>query len=787
MYLNQNNNNAVIKSLAKKNYLLHKKRNAFILAAVLITTFLVALIMSAGGTYVAMQRESSMKLVGTTAQASVQNLTEEQRQLLNRSSFVSNIGMESRLGTVSETGNRISISYIDKMEWEMHRASLVEKVQGRYPEAEDEIMAAERILNDLGVTDPEIGMKISVSYFDGNNERKQEEFVLAGFFEEDSYIRSGGRGVIYVSPSYALREIETAHTVFYMDIKGDSKEKTLVKLSEELNLMPEQLLSLSPVYESTSSNVLFTVIFLVLIIVFSGYLVIYSIFYLSLSRDVKMYGKLITIGATERQIKQVLYQQVKWLCIRGVPIGGVLGFLCVYFILPDFFQAIYDTKIHVNLFHTIAGTLLAMCISCLTIFISCIKPIKLIAKMQPVDTIHFENYQNIKVKKMKHHKNSMFFMAWRNLQRKRKNTFLIILSFTVGSIAFLVLSQFYESIDPKQYVESYFKYDIEITDESADTKQMTHDLLDKIKETLLVEEIEMVERQVIYMEYDAQIFSSYMNDFQKKTGMHPGAYDSQTMSEQFWSYAYIVPDKYENQGENAVYLSDEYIEMFPIGTELKVKNLQGMSCTVYVGGYVEADKTLPAGGMAPVIYLTPNSSSYIENAWDIYAINIMCASNRDNELLTSIRGILPKTGIKIESKAEWEKRLGKNMNIFYGVMGGMSLLLLFNGIINFINTMYNNIQERKQEFKVLGNIGMTDTQIHRMLLYEGLFYAGIILTSVTLISCSGSKVLFKGIAGIAPYAEYHFPIFELIFVIAAVCLVCGSIPGFAYKRLYEEN
>ncbi len=64
-------------------------------------------------------------------------------------------------------------------------------------------------------------------------------------------------------------------------------------------------------YENTSSSVIFTVIFLVLIIIFSGYLVIYSIFYLSLSRDVKMYGKLITIGATERQIKQTLYQQIK--------------------------------------------------------------------------------------------------------------------------------------------------------------------------------------------------------------------------------------------------------------------------------------------------------------------------------------------------------------------------------------------------------------------------------------------------------------------------------------------
>ncbi len=305
MYLNQNNNCAVIPFLAKKNYLLHKKRNEFILTTVLITTFLVTLIMAAGGTYVSVQREAAMKLVGTTAQASVQNLTEEQRQLLNKSSLVNNIGIEIRLGSVCETGNRIGISYIDKVEWEKHRASLAEKVSGGYPEAEDEIMAAKWILSDMGITEPEIGMQISLVYLDCNNEQNQEEFVLAGFFEEDSHIRSGGKGDIYVSPSYAIKEMEMAHAVFYMDIKGNNKEKTLTKLSEELKLLPEQFLSLSPIYENTSSNVIFTVIFLVLIIIFSGYLVIYSIFYLSLSRDVKMYGKLITIGATERHIKQL--------------------------------------------------------------------------------------------------------------------------------------------------------------------------------------------------------------------------------------------------------------------------------------------------------------------------------------------------------------------------------------------------------------------------------------------------------------------------------------------------
>ncbi len=127
------------------------------------------------------------------------------------------------------------------------------------------------------------------------------------------------------------------------------------------------------------------------------------------------------------------------------------------------------------------------------------------------------------------------------------------------------------------------------------------------------------------------------------------------------------------------------------------------------------------------------------------------------------------------------------MNFLYGLMGRMSLFLLFNGIINFNNTMYSNIQERNKEFKVLDSIGMTDRQIHRMLLYEGLIYAGTILAVVTWIAGLGSGMLFQGIIGIAPCAEYHFPVCGLIFVMIAVCLMCSCIPGFAFKRLHGEN
>lgn len=779
----ENDTSVAVKTFAVRSLKANRKKNSLVVAAVLIITFLLTLVLSAGNIFVSAQRKESLRLIGTTAETTLSNPTEEQKELLRRSKSAKNVGMELYFGTIQDTGNRIGVSYIDLAEWEWHRFPLVRNFVGQFPEKENEIMAALWLLENIGIKEPELGMVVSVTYFDKDNTSHSQEFILSGYFEDNSYIRSGGRGNLYVSPVFAMSTDKMSETL-YMDLTGSNKEDALQQLATELRLQSGQSLTLSPAYESAGKASWITIGFLAAIIVLSGYLFIYSFFYFSVSKDVRMYGELITIGATKKQIKRIMYYQIRMLLIRGTLIGGTAGFIGAYVILPYFINIFFDGQINIGLVSVIVGAVVSIALSSLVVYISCNKPVKMLAAMQPINTIRYENFSNIKYTKVPGAKSYVLDMAWRNLCRRRKNAIMLIVSFTLGCTAFLAISLFYESIDPKQYVDSYYQYDIEITDESGEGTTITKNILTQINGLSGIEKIDIVERQRVFIEYDEDILQKYLMDFQRKTKLDVSSFDQGALSEQFWSYAYSLPDKYTGHEEpGTVYLSEEYAEMLPIGTELSIKVSQDMVYMVHIAGYIDVEDSLPAGGMAPVVYLTDATKNSIGGESSVFKIGIMCLTSQDDEVMTELKSIMPTGGARIESKAAWEEKLTNNMSIFYVAIGGLSIFLLFNSILNFINTMYSSLQERSAEFRTLSNVGMTERQIKVMLRQEGTIYTIIIASLVTLIACVGAKLLFSGISGVAPYAEFHFPLIQLLGIVGLVGIICMGVPGIMYKKM----
>ena len=63
-----------------------------------------------------------------------------------------------------------------------------------------------------------------------------------------------------------------------------------------------------------------------LLVIFTGYLIIYNIFQISVTGDIRFYGLLKTIGTTPRQLKRMIRQQAFLLCVVGIPAGLLLGY-----------------------------------------------------------------------------------------------------------------------------------------------------------------------------------------------------------------------------------------------------------------------------------------------------------------------------------------------------------------------------------------------------------------------------------------------------------------------------
>lgn len=54
----------------------------------------------------------------------------------------------------------------------------------------------------------------------------------------------------------------------------------------------------------------------------------------------------------------------------------------------------------------------------------------------------------------------------------------------------------------------------------------------------------------------------------------------------------------------------------------------------------------------------------------------------------------------------------------------ISLLLLLVGMLNYINTVASSMQSRKLTFSIMESVGMSNKQIKKLLIREGVLYAG---------------------------------------------------------------
>ena len=93
---------------------------------------------------------------------------------------------------------------------------------------------------------------------------------------------------------------------------------------------------------SSNGSMIAMVILLVLFIVGSGYLLIYNVLYISISKDTRFYGLMKTIGTTQKQIKSLVKKQAfKFACI-GIPIGIVVAAAVSFALVPLFLQQGYE-------------------------------------------------------------------------------------------------------------------------------------------------------------------------------------------------------------------------------------------------------------------------------------------------------------------------------------------------------------------------------------------------------------------------------------------------------------
>lgn len=832
----KNNNRAAVRNLGIRSLRQNRTRNLFAIIAIILTTFMFTTVFGFGFSLVKNINVLQLRMQGTKTTIILRKPDDSQVRLAGEAENLYAAGIQVLAGTASDSEGQINIllDYYDETEFEKNLKPAISDVNGFYPSRENEIMLPAAALAALQIRQPERGMEILLTT--GSVRKK---FVLSGWFTD--YTSAFGSFQGLVSKEYADAQHKTVEGdgILCMSAKAGKQAELLEELNRLLTLHPGQ--KFETVYDVQQENqqnaltVVFAIAVISLIIVLSGYLLISNIMHISVIKDIRFYGMLKTIGTSPSQIRTLVKMQAEHLSLVGIPIGTILGVVLSFLIIPTahrFFQMGQDGAMPSDIsFHPVIylGTVL---FTIITVNISCHKPAKLAGRISAVEATKYYGSRNMKIRaKGTTDGGKLYKMAFRNVFREKKRTFLVFASLFMGTMAFLSVDTFVGSMKLENYINYYLPNDFVIFIDSGDEEDTEKDRTADIQyDNRLLGELEGLEGVTTVwanrcanavLAFDETIYRPFLErdfaddrsrqeaaDFYREhADDRESAYQTQAVAVD----AQMIKTYMEKTGREMdirQFEAGEICLMGFAGTDEQAENMVGQVVTMKnpdteetlsleVGccatmeehDLFQIEHHWPQNGTPNCILVSQAAMRKFCGKLPIQNIIVDCEPEAESGVKEEIKRLVsvnPSVSYMI-IKSQYVEEFKTSSKAMYLLGGGISGILIFIGIINFINVMMTGVYVRRRELAVLESIGMTKRQLKRMLVYEGVYYGAITLALVYSLG----NVLVYIIAGlarqIANYAVFHYPAGFMCIISVVVMAVCMFIPAIVYQVVSKES
>ena len=201
-----------------------------------------------------------------------------------------------------------------------------------------------------------------------------------------------------------------------------------------------------------------------ILFMFCGYLLIYNVFEIAVTNDIRQYGLLRTVGTTSRQIRRLVNRQALYLFLIGTPFGLLFGTLIGRSILPvalQIFAVDYSGgNIEVGTLPYLGIIAGAILFSGLTVYISTRKAVKKASRVSPIEAIRYVDQDAVSIKRKKTASGSVIpRLAKANLQRNKRRTVFIVISLTLSIVFLNSVFIFSSSFDEDAYIANQTRSD----------------------------------------------------------------------------------------------------------------------------------------------------------------------------------------------------------------------------------------------------------------------------------------------------------------------------------------
>jgi putative ABC transport system permease protein len=847
--LKVNNKNA-INLLAKKSFAANKNRNLIAVIAIAMTAILFTTLFTVGMGTVETFQHQTIRQAGGDGHAVLKYITDQQYNAVKNHSLIREISYDLMIAESVDNPEflkrRVEMYYLDDTAMKLR---FCVPTTGSKPQAENEILTDTKTLDLLGVPH-KIGSKVPLNYT-VKGKQVQTDFILSGYWESDPVFNAG---LALVSKAYVdahsgelvntFKEDNSFSGVInsYIMFKNSwNMEKKLHKVISDSgyvwdNEKAPNFIASNVNWAYLSSN--FTpdpttvgaAIVATVLIIFTGYLIIYNIFQISVIKDIRFYGLLKTIGTTGKQIKRIINRQALMLSAIGIPVGLIIGFLIGRALVPVIVStSSYDANagVSVSLNPVIfAGSAL---FALVTVFVSTRKPGKVAAGVSPIEAVRYTEGGSKTGKGLKRSTNGgkIYRMALSNLGRNKLRTVLVVISMSLSLILLNTVFALSRGFDMDKFLSKSVDTDILIGHDNyfnvlerfeSPEDELSESFITAVKSQPGFEEGGRLYYNIYSgqcsIDYDYRALGKYDENGIDARGFHinlaqdhkpildlygledlplsrleivEGEKNKNVLMEKLKTGKYIIEGLDTDDHGNV----DPDTSHFAIGDTVTI-NVDGESHSYELVAKAKEkfySNTKRAGSTDFVFYLPAQEYLRVVSRPVLmtYAFNVTDEKEADMERFVKTYTEKAEPLMNYQSKQTVVKEFNDFRSMILMVGGILSFIIGLIGVLNFVNSILTSIVTRRREFAILQSVGMTGKQLGGMLCLEALYYAlGTILFSLVFgIFCS--LVIVQDVAGNLWFFSYKFIIWPLLAAYPVLLILAFVIPFIAYCIMIRQS
>lgn len=797
----------------------YKSKNILIGIAIILTTLLLFVIPSIGKDMVEVNFAVINKIYPTW-HALYRNVDESTVMKLAAHHDVKTYGLRSDAGYMNLEDATVSMMYMDRTGMELYKVKLKE---GQLPQKENDIVVSKGILEALG-QNGKIGDTITVPYQilkdDGLDYTKEKDFRICGFLADNESSKEQKQYTSLVSEAFLKAEIpvEQVKYRFLLQVNGQ-KGNTTADYTETIQNIARQFgiseddMNINKEYLAANyvdPATIPVIVGIMLIVVLAGIITIYSVYYVSMNQRVREFGKLKAIGATKRQLRQIVLREGMGVALFAIPIGLLIGTVAVKVVLLQFVEHAKDSNVLITEAYKVVAKgevqlyywwiyLLAIAVTLCTVYLSLMKPMRMAAKVSEIEAMR---YQGGSKRQKSSRKGYQFLnigrLTKRNLAENKKKSTITIVSMAVTGIFVMMVATVLSCANPMESAKSSIvgQYEISPIVESGNKEHPEYEWAEVQKNNPLneglkqqIEELDGVERVDVFTAlkvsggpFEEEIGSEFINGVPEEYAeeLKKGITEGNVTYEELKSGDKVILDRALLHWYPDIKVGDKLKLNIHDGDNTFQKEIEVAAIGDYGSGLTNYNCLIMAKEGAEKLTIN-NSSSYFQ---------VIADKDYDEALEASLQAIVDGSG-RLQMRTwkneydTWENALQMTRGACYAFI----IILAAISIMNLINTMINSVHVRKKELGMMQAIGMSDRQLMKMLQLEGIFYTvGTLIISIGVGSLAGYPLfLYAKRTGMFDISTYHYPVTAAIIIILTLFVIQMLLAIFIAKSVRKDS